>query len=102
MNAVIHYVIHKDFYKNVLCVNKNVPNSCCHGKCQLKNDIKKSDDTNSKPVSLPRFQIKENSDYNLDKTDLVFPENFNYKKSIIFVGLIVNLIFLDLPTPPPK
>lgn len=102
MNSVIHYVIHKDFYKNVLCVNKNIPNSCCHGKCQLKNDIKKSDDTNSKPVSLPRFQYKENFIFNLDNIDLGFSEYFNYKKSLIFVSLIVNLIFLDLPTPPPK
>lgn len=102
MNSVIHYVIHKDFYKNVLCVNKNVPNSCCHGKCQLKSDIKKSDDTGSKPISLPRFQNKENLVFNLDKIDWAFSENFNFKKSIIFVSLIVNLIFLDLPTPPPK
>lgn len=102
MNSVIHYVIHKDFYKNVLCVNKNVPNSCCHGKCQLKNDIKKSDDTNSKPISLPRFQNKENFIFNLDNIELGFSEYFNYEKSLIFVSLIVNLIFLDLPTPPPK
>jgi hypothetical protein len=102
MNSVIHYVIHKDFYKNVLCFNKNVPNSCCHGKCQLKNDIKNSDDTGSNPISIPRFQNKENFVFNLDKTDLDFPENFNNKKSIFFVILIFNLIFIDLPTPPPK
>ncbi|MDP4210506.1 MAG: hypothetical protein Q8928_16980 [Bacteroidota bacterium] len=43
----VQYGIFKDYIAKNLCVNKNVKNSCCHGKCFLKKQIKMVAETNS-------------------------------------------------------
>lgn len=37
------YVNNKAYVSNELCVNKDVPESTCHGKCYLKKQLNKAD-----------------------------------------------------------
>jgi hypothetical protein len=36
---VLNYQINKDFISKNLCVNRDEPDSCCHGKCELKKQL---------------------------------------------------------------
>ncbi len=36
----IRFKINQDFYARVLCINKEKPELKCHGKCQLKKQLK--------------------------------------------------------------
>ena len=42
----IEYALNKDFIAKNFCVNKEKPKSCCHGKCYLEKQVKKSSETN--------------------------------------------------------
>lgn len=42
---VVEYVAFYDYIKNELCVNKDVPDSHCNGKCHLKKQLAKATDT---------------------------------------------------------
>lgn len=35
----INYVSNKAYYAQELCVNKDEPESCCEGKCELKKEL---------------------------------------------------------------
>lgn len=104
MNPVINYVIHKDHYKNDLCVEREIPQSCCKGKCQLKADIEKNEKpiNNNSAIPIPNI-----------KTDILIhwylPEFYSesvisglFKSQLFYVNSLFQNIFLDLITPPPK
>ena len=42
------YEWNKSFIARVLCINKDVPQSGCHGKCHLKKELQKQEDQQSK------------------------------------------------------
>jgi hypothetical protein len=41
----IQYAVFKDYVAKNLCVNKDKPKSCCHGKCYLEKQLKQSTET---------------------------------------------------------
>jgi hypothetical protein len=41
----IQYAVFEDYIAKNLCVNKDKPKSCCHGKCYLEKQLKKSAET---------------------------------------------------------
>lgn len=43
LGVVVNYMIQFDFYSKVLCVNKDIPESNCHGQCQLNKEISSID-----------------------------------------------------------
>ena len=43
----VQYRIFKDYIAKNLCENKDKPNSCCHGKCFLKKQLKLADESSS-------------------------------------------------------
>ena len=57
--AVLDYQVNKDYISAKLCVNRNRPSSCCHGKCFLKKQLQKEDgqDKNSNPSSREKNDI---------------------------------------------
>ena len=63
MQTTAFFLLYKLNEKNITekyCVNKNVPGSCCHGKCHLNKTIAKSENENSKnPFSTTNIKIKE-------------------------------------------
>jgi hypothetical protein len=44
----VEYSINKAYIAKNLCVNKDIANSCCEGKCYLEKQVKKSADTEDK------------------------------------------------------
>ena len=42
----IEYALNKDYIAKNLCINRNKPKSCCQGKCHLKKQLAKSDESN--------------------------------------------------------
>lgn len=53
----IEYFTFKDFIAKNLCIEKDVPNSCCKGKCYLEERIKESNENPTKKDHLP-FKVK--------------------------------------------
>lgn len=101
----IEYAINKDFISKVLCINKNTPELNCNGKCYLKSQLKKANETNQsdKPVVPPKIE--------LGKYPIGFIQECVYSNKQ--VNLIKNTSFIvyffrikehftDVPTPPPK
>ncbi len=61
----VEYSINKAYIVKNLCVNKEVPNSCCDGKCYLEKQVKKSADTEDKTEknTNQKVQNKEVKDF---------------------------------------
>lgn len=55
-----NYVIHYEYIAEFLCVNKNIPELKCNGKCHLKKEIKNQSREEKKPISPIRSLIQEN------------------------------------------
>ena len=41
----IEYALNKDYIAKNLCINRDKPKSCCQGKCHLKKQLAKSDES---------------------------------------------------------
>lgn len=39
----VNYIVNKDFYASVLCVQKEVKNNTCQGQCHLKKELEQID-----------------------------------------------------------
>ncbi len=49
------YEINKEYIAKTLCENRTAPEKKCHGKCQLKKDLKEDE----RSQNLPSKQLKE-------------------------------------------
>jgi len=102
----VHYVLHKKYYAEVLCKNKDKPMMHCNGKCHLKKEIKESENTGNnpnKPVPVPKtenekFPVLLNL-FNAGDSSLNFITN---TKNIEYIFPHFKDLFFDVITPPPK
>jgi len=39
LQVYINYIINQKYYAEVLCENKQVKDSCCHGKCAMEKEL---------------------------------------------------------------
>ena len=105
LNPVIHYVLHKNYYAEILCENKKKPKMHCEGKCHLKKEIKEKENNNSNP----------NPSQPIPKTEIdIFPvfikHSTIYLCSILNKGISSNSynipclkdIYQEVITPPPE
>lgn len=53
----IEYAVFKDYIAKNLCVNRDKPKSCCHGKCHLKNQIEKSNESSDNDNKGPNRKV---------------------------------------------
>jgi hypothetical protein len=51
MTIYAGFLFNSDFIAEVLCVNKEIPDNCCKGKCFLDNEVKKSEEEQSVPMN---------------------------------------------------
>jgi len=49
----LDYLVHKDFISSVLCVEKDVPDSTCEGKCHLRKELSKLDEQQDTQSNAP-------------------------------------------------
>lgn len=105
LNPVIHYVLHKKYYAEVLCENKDKPMMHCNGKCHLKKEIKELEENKNNPnTPIPIFQNNKE----------VFPaimeivNRFSINSYLIkqfgnnYILPLFLDVFLDIILPPPK
>ena len=76
------YVVNNDYIAKNICVKKDIPNNCCHGKCYLAKQLNKLDeDNNSKPKNtIPKNNNQEDKEYLCFKTitPIIFGKVFDY------------------------
>lgn len=105
LNPVIHYILHKKYYAEVLCKNKDKPMMHCNGKCHLKKELKEQEETSNNPnnpIPVPKtnkeiYPVLLNNQIQLfDFTALAKQDNIPYLTPFI------EDIFIDIITPPPE
>jgi len=71
---IVEYVVLYDYIKNELCVNKDMPELECNGKCHLKKELAKASNTSENGKDSKHFSVE---------TSIVFyqeiDENFSFK-----------------------
>lgn len=98
----LHYNLNKEYVAKNLCVNKDLPESTCQGKCYLKDQLKKS---------VTQENGTESSQNNLQFE--IFLEEYHSKDlsapvlQVLSSGLISKLFFLpsillEISSPPPN
>jgi len=68
----LDYMLNREYIINNLCVNKDVPEKQCNGKCHLEKQIvQASEDPESKESPIPQVNNSENHlEYVLPKSDI--------------------------------
>ncbi len=104
---LIEYQVYKEYIAEELCINKDVPEVHCDGKCHLKKEIEKvnkeEQDTSPTAPSKPQLKIEEYN-YLYDSKESIKIAAL-LSKLEAHVSKYVNLysdIELDLDSPPPK
>lgn len=96
----IEYAINKDYISKYFCIQKDIPNNCCHGLCYLNQQLKK----NSEPIDAN----SENNDKNTKiktiedhlKSEAIIATYFVKHISVLgfyctaFVDSYISLIFV--------
>jgi hypothetical protein len=72
----VEYAINKDYIAKNLCVQKNIPNNCCQGRCYLHERLARSSDPidNSTDHNKRNIQNKKVEDHL--KSDGIFASLF--------------------------
>jgi hypothetical protein len=52
--ALLDYQVNKNYIAATLCENRNKPACCCHGKCFLKKQLQKDEDSGKKSPSASK------------------------------------------------
>jgi hypothetical protein len=78
----IEYAINKDFIAKNLCINRNIPYSCCNGKCYLEKQIKKSLETNDSKGNEPNKKVQNEEANEFLGTQITTPKLFETELTI--------------------
>lgn len=70
-----YFFLHKEYIASVLCINKNQPELNCRGICQLKKQLKKTEENEAK---IPFTSLKD------------LTETFIFKEEIVSVSKIIG------------
>ncbi|MCX7743538.1 MAG: hypothetical protein N2167_03135 [Flavobacteriales bacterium] len=54
----VYFISNRKEIAKTLCVNKDIPDSCCKGKCYLGSQLKKVDDPSQDTKQVPPLSIK--------------------------------------------
>lgn len=80
--VVLDFQLNKNYVASALCVNRDKPRSCCHGKCFLKKQLQKEDEQGKPGIPVS----KDKSDASLYCEHLI-PDHFkNQPTGQIFSG----------------
>lgn len=86
--VLLDYQINKKYIASTLCVNRDKPGSCCHGKCFLKKQLQKEDDQGKKGIPLSKDKLDVSlfcesfsaSNFNHQISDNIFPDYYSVKE----------------------
>lgn len=78
---MLDFKMNQVYIASTLCINRDNPNSSCHGKCYLKKNLQKDegDGTNKQASSRERFEINwyyegETTNETFHKIQLKYPD----------------------------
>lgn len=80
---VFHYLLNRDYIAKNLCINKNKPKCCCHGKCHLVKQLQKANSNRDKdPKNTGSWnQFKDLNEFVLNPPSklFIFTAHFKYQ-----------------------
>lgn len=88
LTVVLNYLVNYEYYSEVLCVNKDVEDSCCHGKCAMEKELVSKEQDENIP-QLPQW-IKH-------KLSESLPVHFSRLSLPSFPVKFISFYFSDLP-----
>jgi hypothetical protein len=67
--ALLDYQLNKNYIATTLCENRNKPACCCHGKCFLKKQLQKDEESSKSnlPFSKDKFEVSLFCENDLNK-----------------------------------
>lgn len=101
----IHFKIKQDYISKTLCINKDIPNSTCKGRCHLKNKLEKQDEQEQK--QLPKSQLEKFQEITFVAINVSSFNFFEKKPTAFLLSLFLNDFYkfdyyLDFFHPPKK
>ena len=71
----IDYILRYDYISKVLCINKDIPEMRCNGKCHLSQQLRKAaEDEKNRPFTPPKIELK---DYPVSEVTLLAEDVLN-------------------------
>lgn len=90
-----HYKWNKTYISKVLCEKKDVPDSCCKGKCYLKKQVEKQEElpntTNNTSKEQKSVKCQSTKDVFLDSMTYMFEQ-----KERFFASSVPHLVHFPL------
>lgn len=96
---IVHFKLNQQKIEQEFCINKDKPEMQCHGKCHLKKELQKTDNTD----------LELNSIYK--KIDIVLTSNYEFTVSVlktitsnkvsIYKKFRLSEPYLEIFVPPP-
>jgi len=97
---LMEYAVNYDYISEVLCVNKSNSELHCNGKCYLKKQLAKANDTDSSPLNKTKNSVQKLLDiYVLPKiteiqnTEKISRFNFKFTYTTDYSFLFLKNIF---------
>jgi len=102
----LEYAINKDYIAQVLCINKDEPVLQCDGKCHLKKEIEKANDSNeNSDSSVPsrKISIKETLFTHLTVNSSKSTDELTTKNRLRSSSFLNEYeVYIDIEIPPPN
>ena len=102
--AIGDYYLNFEYISEVLCINKDIPQSSCKGKCHLRKQLKKAKEGDSSSQQVPKFEWDKRPLLAVHTSLAVFsdiqPEAD--QSALPSYTETVTSITSSPPTPPPK
>jgi hypothetical protein len=98
----IQYALYKDYIAKNLCVNKDKPKSCCHGKCYLEKQLKKSTETSDteEKSSNKKISNKEVNEFIISHVSIPQLTEISLHQFINSETIIVSQVVTAIFVPP--
>jgi hypothetical protein len=96
---IVHFKLNQKEIEKEFCINKDKPEMQCHGKCHLKKELQKTDNTDLELTSIcKKIDIILNTNYDFTVS---FPETILCDKVSIYKELRLVEPYLEIFVPPP-
>jgi len=95
---ILDYMIHYNYIKTVLCVNKNKPEMHCNGQCHLKMMIKKETQEENQNTKFPKIEVSKIQFNFIEhvaslKIDYILKKSMPKYKSLLIPQLVISKVF---------
>ncbi|AXB57604.1 hypothetical protein [Flavobacterium fluviale] len=96
---IVHFKLNQNIIEKEFCVNKTKPELQCHGKCHLKKELEKSDNTDLELTSIgKKIDIYLTSNFEFE---IPIVKNIKVAKAVIYREFELIEPYLEIFVPPP-